>query len=224
MAVKILTSSLCRQQFHAQPSSVLHSCKCHCTRRRDDISLRLCPMTFDKTRSCSTSWWIVFRRPVWHLTTLHRFMCTNPAAAPVHYSLLLKCVESFIKQSQTATSQYYRGKTEEKIVPQSQLPSSLLALYSSNFFSAFASPFVRNAGVLGGGGFRAAEIQNIRRLQLSVQSLHSSEYSTVLNLYWHVRDKPASTRLENHWAQYSSAPWGWKLKQLPFSFSRFAGF
>lgn len=59
-----------------------------------------------------------------------------------------------------------------------------------------------------GGGFRAAEIQNIKRLQLSVQSLHSSEYSTVLNLYWHVRDKPASTRLETHWAQYSRAPWG----------------
>lgn len=121
--------------------------------------------------------------------------CSSPLQPP------LKCVESFIKQSQTATSQYYRGKTEDKTVPQSQLPSSLLALYSSNFFSAFASPFVRNAGAL--GGFRAAEIQNIKRLQLSVQSLHSSEYSTVLNLYWHVRDKPASTRLENHWAQYT---------------------
>lgn len=48
----IFVPSSSSRPFHAHPLTR----KCHCARRRDDISLRLCRMTFDKTRSCSTSW------------------------------------------------------------------------------------------------------------------------------------------------------------------------
>lgn len=184
----------------------------------------VCRMTFDKTHSCSTSWWTVFWWPVWHLTTLHWFMCINPAAAPV---LLLQCTPASFKMcwliyqrvtdSNIPVSQREDGGEDS---PSVQLPSSLLALYSFNFF-LHLPPLLWEMPVSWGGS------EQLRYRTLSSSSWafsHSSEYSTVLNLYWHVRDKPASTRLENHWAQYSSALWGWKLKQLPFSFSRFAGF
>lgn len=164
MAVKILTSSLRRQGPHGSFMHNLHPyfTSVNATAHDDAMISPSASVSDDLNKLVDCV--LVTRLAFNNIAPVHVYKsccCSSPLHSP------LKCVESFIKQSQTATSQYYRGKTEKKKKSLSLSSHPHCWLFIVLIFSAFASPFVRNASVL--GGFRAAEIQNIKQLQLSSQ-------------------------------------------------------